>query len=145
MEQDLTTGCWATATPKAELIIIQERVNDMVYHPIGETAPFWLDLTLQDDSAVPCTWTLCKRIGMSCLICEQERSRTLTSKIQNTIWCHQNQLCFVHIFLMLVCCRIATRIRIFYKACDEERLNSKLLLRILRIIYVANNHLTHQL
>lgn len=30
MEQDLTTGCWATATLKAELIIIMERVTNIV-------------------------------------------------------------------------------------------------------------------
>ena len=36
MAHDLTTGCWATATPKAELIIIQERFNNIVQHPIGD-------------------------------------------------------------------------------------------------------------
>ena len=54
------------------------------------------------------TWTLCKRIQMSCSICEQHVK--VTSKVLNAIWsCHQNQLCFVHIFLILVCCTIATR------------------------------------
>ena len=30
MEHDYTTGCWATTTPKAELIVIEERINDIV-------------------------------------------------------------------------------------------------------------------
>ena len=41
---------------------------------------------------------------------------------------------FVHIFLILVCCRIATRIDIFYRACDEEMLQSSLILPPLTII-----------
>ena len=40
--------CWATATPKAELIVIIEWVNDIIERPIGETAPFKMDHTLQE-------------------------------------------------------------------------------------------------
>ena len=61
-------------------------------------------------------------------------SRTLTSKIQKVIWRHQNQLCFVHIFLILVCSRIATTMRNSYKACDEEVLKPLLILTLLKII-----------
>ena len=44
---NLTTGCWETATPKAELIVIQERVNNIVQRLIGETAPFGMDVSFQ--------------------------------------------------------------------------------------------------
>ena len=60
-------------------------------------------------------------------------SKALTSKIQNVIWCYQNQLYFVHIFFIMVCCRIATGIRISYKACDEKMLKSWLILILLKI------------
>ena len=59
----------------------------------------------------------------------------MKSKIRNAIWpCQQNQLCFVHIFLILVCCRIATMKRNSYKACDEEMLKPLLILTLLKII-----------
>ena len=62
------------------------------------------------------------------------RTRTLTSKIQNMICCHLNHLCFVHIFLILVCCTIATRIGNFYRAYNEEMFKSSLILILLTII-----------
>ena len=63
------------------------------------------------------------------LICERD---VKDSDIEDTnaIWCHQNQLGFVHIFLILVCCRIATRIRISYEACDEEMLKALIILSL---------------
>ena len=70
-------------------------------------------------------------------LCERDIKRVEVKDMKHDL-VNQNQLCFVHIFLILVCCRIATRIRIFYKACDEERLKSKLLFILLRIIYDAN-------
>ena len=58
----------------------------------------------------------------------------LMLKIQKVIWCHQNQLCFVHIFLILVCCTIATKMEIFYGTCNEEMLKSSLILILLTIV-----------
>ena len=45
IKQHLTTGCWATTKPTAKLMIIMERVNDIIQRPIGETAHFGLDIT----------------------------------------------------------------------------------------------------
>ena len=52
MEQDLTSGCWATATPKAKPITILELVNHIVESPIGETVPSGLDLSQQEQNNV---------------------------------------------------------------------------------------------
>ena len=65
---------------------------------------------------------------------ENATSRMLTSKIQNVIWCQSDQLWFVHTFLILVCCTIATRKGLFYKACDEDMHNLLLVLTLLKII-----------
>ena len=48
IEQDVTTGCWSTATLNAKLIIIQERASDVVQGTIRETAEFRVDLMLQE-------------------------------------------------------------------------------------------------
>ena len=48
IEYNLTTGCWATATPNSDLIVMMEPVNTIVQHPIGETAPFGMDLSFNN-------------------------------------------------------------------------------------------------
>ena len=47
---------------------------------------------------------------------------------------NQNQLCFVHIFFILVCCTIATRKGFSYRTCDEEMSKSLLVLTLLKIV-----------
>ena len=43
-------------------------------------------------------------------------------------------LCFVHIFLLLVCYTIATSIENFFQACGEEMLKTLVILTLLMII-----------
>ena len=87
-----------------------------------------LVLAIQDNSAVIYMDTLCWWYKTMQLLCipgnsvkrfvwivpyANKGSRTLTLNIRNAIWCYRNQLCFVHTFLILICCRIASRIKIF--------------------------------
>ena len=46
VDHDVTTGALATAKPKAELIFIQDQVNNSFQQPIGATASFRMDISL---------------------------------------------------------------------------------------------------
>ena len=83
-------------------------------------------LAIQNDQVVVYKWTHCKS-SIQSFEYANKMSRMLTLKIQNEIWCQQNQLCFVHIVLTLVCCTIATRKGNSYRACDEEMLKPLLI------------------
>ena len=97
-------------------------------------------LAILDDQAVMIHGHFVK--GFKQVVCYENANkmskRILTSKRQNAIWCHQNQLCFVHIFLILVCCTIGTRKGISYRAYDEEMSKPLLVLTLLKIISDIN-------
>ena len=52
MAHDLSTKYWATATPKAELTVIQEQVNNIFQRLIGATAPVGIDISLRERELV---------------------------------------------------------------------------------------------
>ena len=58
MDDDLTTGAWATATPKAQLIVIQEWAMKIVQHLMGATAPFGMGISLQEPFRYVCLLVL---------------------------------------------------------------------------------------
>ena len=66
---------------------------------------------------------------MSSLICKRGIKKVEVKDTKRDLG-YQNQQCFVHVFLILVCCTIATRIGNFYRACDEEMLKSLLILAV---------------
>ena len=64
--------------------------------------------------------------------------RTLTSKLQNAIWCQSDQLCFAYSFLtfgmLYNCCQDGN---FFYEVYDEDMHNTLLILTLLKIINIS--------